>query len=48
MENPVSEFYKALADHANAERVESGNENKIQIQVGPATCECATVLSLEP
>ena len=41
MENPVSEFYKALAEHANADLVESGNENKIQIQVGSATCEHA-------
>ena len=41
MENPVSEFYNALAGKAEAALAESGESAQIVIQVGSATCEHA-------
>jgi NADH:ubiquinone oxidoreductase subunit F (NADH-binding)/(2Fe-2S) ferredoxin/NAD-dependent dihydropyrimidine dehydrogenase PreA subunit len=41
MENPVNEFFKALCARADAALAASGAANKIQIQIGSATCEHA-------
>jgi len=41
MDPQVSEFYQALRGRAAAVLAESGNEAKIQIQIGSATCEHA-------
>ena len=41
MANPVTDFYQALSERADAVLAQSGNAAKIQIQIGSATCEHA-------
>ena len=41
MENPITQFYSALTAKAERALAESGDANRIQIQIGSATCEHA-------